>query len=184
MWSDYAVMVHLDMTLTKRQRIMVGLLVLGLGALAVDRLFLGPASTEASESAADTSVRITPDSPNNVAISPPRRTAAARIDDLWRQNETTTEQTRNAFAIPSAWMTELRTEDGSTSAMDASARFAATHQLKAVVIEPTGSKILIDDILLVPGQELDGFVLVAISKDSCRFKHEDKEVVLRLTHNR
>ncbi len=177
-------MVRVDMTLTTRQRIMVGVLVLGLGALAVDRLFLGPISTQASESAANTSVRTTPDSPNNVTISQPQRTAAARIDDLWHQRDTTIEQTRDAFAIPSAWMTELRTEDGSTSAMDASARFAATHQLKAVVIEPTGSQILIDDILLVPGQELDGFVLVAISQDSCRFKREDKEVVLRLVHDR
>jgi hypothetical protein len=172
------------MKLTKRQKIMASVFALALGGLTADRLFLGPDSTQAVVVAEGSAAGLDPEAADGKTPVVAARPIAERIETLWNDKAAVVGPTRDVFAISSPWLMELRAEGDGPTAMEAPERFAATHQLSAIVIEPQRSYILIDDKLLVPGQELDGFMLAAINEDSCRFESADGQVVLTLVDDR
>ncbi|MFQ6036850.1 MAG: hypothetical protein ACE5NM_13505, partial [Sedimentisphaerales bacterium] len=93
------------------------------------------------------------------------------------------DQARDAFSLPAAWLDELRAQNPLGQA-DAAARFAKSHQLKAVLIEGKMREAYVDDHLLRPGQELDGFKLVTVNPSSATFEAGTKQVILKLKSDR
>jgi len=182
------------MRLSRQQKIYLAILALALGALLVNRLFRSRESVTAEASAYsdplpgetipapalvfDKKTR-GPD-PNS---QPPSIKLAKRLQILWPDEGLNLDQARDAFSLPAAWLAEVYAQNPLVEG-DATARFAKSHQLKAVLVDGQTSSALVDDHLLIPGQELDGFKLVAIDEDSATFEAGTKRVILKLKTDR
>jgi len=167
------------MALTKRQKVLVAVFVVGLAALLVDRVWLGPkaasagsstgSGANASSAASSLSSRVTPDKPN----------VTQRLDSLWAEREPNFADVRDPFCLPSSWSGVQKDSPG--AAGDPATGFAATHRLSAVLAEGRVSCALVDDRLLTPGQEIDGFKLVSVGDRFAVFEGRGARVVLKLT---
>jgi len=194
------------MKLSRQQKIYLAILALVLGALLVDRLFLSrqPAPAEAYAEPETVTVEASTYSdplPGETIAKFPRSGVPAMTDlpepnsqspsiKLAKQLEILLpeecldlNQARDAFSLPAAWLDELCAQNLPGQA-DAAARFAKSHQLKAVLIDGQNNSALVDDHLLIPGQELDGFKLVTVDKDSATFEAGTKQAILKLKTDR
>jgi len=186
------------MKLSRQQKIYLAILALVLGALLVDRLFRSrqPAPAEANAEPETVAVEAStysdplpgetipammdlPD-PNS---QPPSIKLAQQLEILLPDECLDLDQARDAFSLPAAWLDELCAPNPLGQA-DAAARFAKSHQLKAVLIDGQNSSALVDDHLLRLGQELDGFKLVAVNESSATFAAGTKRVILKLKTDR
>jgi len=115
----------------------------------------------------------------------PRIKLAQRLEILWPDEYLTPASagTRDAFSLPAAWLSELCAQNPLVEG-DAAAQFAKSHQLNAVLIEEKMRSALVDGHLLIPGQELDGFKLIAIDESSATFATGTKLVILKLKRDR
>ena len=171
------------MGLTKRQKTLCTVFVIGLIALVVDRVFLRPqggprAASADSTKTADASTR--PSDNNADKKEPPRASVAERLNQFWPYTETVVEETRDPFALPVSWLDNRAT--GPAKTPDAAALFAAQHRLTAVVLDARESYVLVNDHFLVPGQSLDGFTLVSADKRSVVFEQGSLRAVLELVN--
>jgi hypothetical protein len=170
------------MNLTKRQKMLLGVFLVGLVALVVDRVLLRPqggaavASAASGESVAELAVP----APNVPALpaQPQGQRAARCLERLWSEKNTDFEHVRNPFSLPASWPT--RPGKAVNSTPDAGALFAARHQLTAVVIDTPESYVLIDGRLLRPGQTVDGFELVSVGDRSAVFERAGTRVTLEI----
>jgi hypothetical protein len=172
------------MTLTKRQKTLLATFFVGLAALVVDRTFLRPQGGAAAASA-------NPFTPSDKQVSPvanipvlePSRGptgVARRLDHLWSDKEGNPAQGRDPFSLVTPWYDNAG--DNGVETPDETALFVRRHQLTAVVIDPRGSYAVVNDRLLIPGQSLDGFKLVAIGNRSAVFEQGTYRAVLELVN--
>jgi len=175
------------MKLSRQQKIYLAILALVLGALLVDRLFRSRQIVAAEASAysdplpGETIPAMTDlPEPNS---QPPSMKLAQQFEILLPDECLDSDQARDAFSLPAAWLDELCAQNLLGQA-DAAARFAKSHQLKAVLIDGKMRSALVDDHLLIPGQELDGFKLVAVNQSSATFAAGRRRVVLKLKSDR
>jgi len=157
------------MRFTKRQKIMLVVFGAGLVGLAIDRVFVrsqgGPAAASAGSSpAAPASPLPAPGRP----AAPQETLAAQCLDLLWSDKEVDFDRVRNPFSLPSSWSNG--TETPVRTSLDPGALFARGHQLY----------VLIDDRLLRPGQDIDGFRLVSVGERSALFERAGTRVTLEL----
>jgi len=167
------------MRFTKRQKIMLVVFGAGLVGLAIDRVFVrsqgGPAAASAGSSpAAPASPLPAPGRP----AAPQETLAAQCLDHLWSDKEVDFERVRDPFSLPSSWSNG--TETPVRTSLDPGALFARGHQLTAVVLDGSQSYVLIDDRLLRPGQDIDGFRLVSVEDRSALFERAGTRVSLEL----
>ena len=170
------------MRLTRRQKIMLGVFGVGLVGLVIDRVLVrsqgGPAaaSADAPYSASASPVPATdlrPESP------PPQETRVTQcLNRLWSDKEVDFEHVRNPFSLPPSW--SQPNAKPARLLPDAGEVFAKRHQLTAVVLDGPRSYVLIDDRLLRPGEEIDGFRLVAVEDRAALFEGNDTRVRLEL----
>jgi hypothetical protein len=177
------------MRLSKQQKVYLAILALVLMALVVDRTFLSRQSVTA-EVSADSGLLPAPvfrqedagtDSPDPNS-QPSSIKLAQRLEALWPDESLGLDEARDAFSLPAPWLAKVHAQVPLPEA-DAVAKFAKNHQLSAVLFDQT-SFAVVDNHLLILGQELDGFKLVAVDEDSATFAAGKKQVVLRLENDR
>ena len=170
------------MRFTRRQKIMLGIFGVGLVGLAVDRVLIrprgGPAAASAGSSAsAPGSTLPAADLPAESA--PPQEAPVTQcLNRLWSDKKVDFERVRNPFSLPSSW-SNLNDEPARTP-LTAGEVFARRHHLTAVVLDGPRSYVLIDDRLLRPGQEIDGFRLVMVENRAALFEGAGLRVRLEL----
>ena len=168
------------MSLSKRQKMLLGVFLVGLVGLVADRTVLrpqgGPQAASAESSAPNAPAR----SASALAdgSSPPRVPLAERLKKLLPDQEDGTVKLRDPFSLPVTWPGS-RAADGE-KAPDAAGAFARKHQLRAVVEQGQEVRAQVDDTFLVPGQTIDGFRLVSVDYRSAVFEGEGKQVTLDL----
>jgi len=181
------------MKLSKQQKVYTAVLVVVLGALVIDRIYLsqGRVPAEASASSNQVSDELVPgvmDIPDSASQSPTVK-LIQQLDMLWSEKNLDLNQARDAFSLPESWLAAVNPNFAKgTRAADydqgAETSFARNHQLKAVVVQDQTRCVMVDDHFLVIGQELDGFKLIEVDKDSATFEAGAKRVVLRLANDR
>jgi len=183
------------MTLTKRQKILIGLCAVLLAALILDWATagsgLGPDTASASaplEAATDMAVPpVTPDETFETEQVASISTLADRLEDLAGQESIDAADVGDAFCPPPAWQPQdepaaVVEDTGEDTGEDATRTFAATHELRAVMLDDsTDARAVVNDRLLRVGQEIDGFELISVSKHSAVLASDDTQVTLRLS---
>jgi hypothetical protein len=170
------------MNLTKRQRMLSAMFLVGLVGLVADRTLLRPQGGPAAASA-----EVLPASPNAAASSagapsvegtPAPTPVPERLNKLLSGQEIQVDELRDPFALPPSW--SGTTAGAGKKAPDAITTFVRKHQLKAVFMQGQETCVQVDDNFLVPGQSVDGFKLVSVNQRIAVFEHEGKEVTLEL----
>jgi hypothetical protein len=170
------------MSLTKRQKMLSAVFLIGVGGLVADRTILRPqgglqAASAGSLSESSSAVPLAGSVPAAEKASGPVP-VAERLNNLSAGKETAPDELRDPFALPRSWsdpgaVSEERTVDTTGASLQ-------RHQLRAVVMQNGKYCALIDDVFLVPGQSLDGFKLVSVNPDSAVFERDGKRAVLDL----
>lgn len=179
------------MKLSKRQISSVAVLAIALIVLFVDRAFLCRGSSPAGASA---SLNAAPAEPIPEAVDPPNSNSesptiklAQRLERLWSEKNLDMSQARDVFSLPASWLADVRpaTPIGrSPTGQDAVTVFRTNHQLRGVLMTDQACCVTVNDHILRLGEDLDGFKLVAIEKDSATFEADGKQVSLRLVFDR
>jgi hypothetical protein len=169
------------MVLEKRQKAFVATFFLGLIGLVMDRVLLrpqGPAETASAAASETYAVPVSTDDP--VALPPQTQdpTVAERLDRLWPDREVTDVNLRDPFSLMPFWQTSP--EGDAPPAPDEATVFARTHPLVAVVMDGRQSYVLVNDRVLSPGDQVDGFTLVSVGVKSALFERRGKQIVLEL----
>jgi hypothetical protein len=167
------------MALTKRHKVLAAVFAIGLAGLIVDRLWLQPGAASA-DPAAGSDAGISSAAPHPSRATSDRPSVAQRLNDLWPGGGPEFSDVRDPFYLPRSWSDAQK--NGAAAAEDRTTGFAAAHQLSAVLSEGRISYALVDDRLLTPGQEVDGFTLVSVGDRFAVFEGQGSRVVLRLAN--
>ena len=178
------------MTLTKRQKILIGFCAVLLVGLVLDWATagagLGPDAASASvASEAEMDMTVPPVIPDETLESEQVAsisTLADRLEDLAGQESIDATNVGDAFCAPPAWLPRggAAVVTGNTDG-DATRTFAATHELRAVMLDDsTNARAVVNDRLLSVGQEIDGFELIFVDKHSAVLASGGMEITLKL----
>jgi hypothetical protein len=169
------------MSLSKRQKTLSAVFLIGLVALVVDRTILRPQGGPRAASADPLPASVgSAGSSSNLSAPPqtPPATVAQRLNKLTGSQEAGSEELRDPFSLPPFWSDTTAGNEGRTA--DAGGGFARRHQFRAMAVRQGQSGALVDDSFLVPGQALDGFTLVSVGSRSALFERDGKQVILHL----
>ncbi len=169
------------MSLSKRQKTLFAVFLIGLIALVADRTVLRPQGGPSAASAESLPAPVPDTRPSGrlpADPTPPPATVAQRLARLNSGPPTTLEALRDPFSLPPSWSDSTAGREEKT--LDATEVFARRHQFRAVVVRDGQSCALVDDSTLIPGQSLDGFTLIAVGPRSALFEGDGKQVVLHL----
>ncbi len=169
------------MSLSKRQKILSAVFLIGLVALAADRTVLRPSGGPRAASADPLPAPVRGAGPSghlSEAQATPPATVAQRLDRLTSGKEAGSDVLRDPFSLPPSWSDSTAGKGEGTT--DTTGGFVRRHQFRAVVVRNGESSALVDDSFLVPGQSLDGFTLVAVGPRSALFERDGQQVVLSL----
>jgi hypothetical protein len=176
------------MALNKRHKVGIGVLALGLIALVVDRTFVLPESAPAGQAGFtdDYTIKTTSKSVATPApvLQPALSKVAQKLEAAWSEKHLSPDRPRNLFALPESWRQESTPRKGDNPRAEATATFLRTHNLEAIVVGAQSTQALVDDRLYRLGQELDGFELIAIDKESVTFERNHEQVKLQLANGR
>lgn len=173
------------MKMTKRQKVLVGLCMLGVAAFAYDRIeptpgLAGPQQAVASPLPADTvvpasTVEAAANSLPDLGIGS-HKVIAQRLATLMSGEFPQTDDIRDAFyasglqppaapaAVAAATVTAPTIQDKPRKAV-----FAESHQLRAVLVGSEGRMAVMDNTCLKIGQKLEEFQLVSVGERSATF---------------
>jgi len=179
------------MTLTKRQKVMVAVLGLGVAALAVDKVLLGEeqAGPPSAQLAAPPGPVATPAPIPSASATTPGHNIVAEISALAAGLDGVRDalaldlsDTPDAFCPSETWLWDLRpSEQIVTSSQEVRViGFSQRHTLKAVVTHGKGGAAYIDDKYVRVGQVIDGFRLVKVSDRMVTLKAGGVQVELKL----
>jgi len=170
------------MNLTKRQKMLSAVFLLGLVGLVADRTILRPQggpSAASAQSVSETPSAVGPsDSVPAADSAAAPATVAERLNRLLSGPTASPDELRNPFSMPPSW-----SGTGATTAEkppDTTDVFLRKHQLKAVVMQGQEACAQIDDSFLVPGQSVDGFKLLSVNERTAVFEREGKQAILEL----
>ncbi len=181
------------MSLSKRQKILSAVFLIGLVALVADRTVLRPAGGPRGLGGRAPTGETEPVGPDPLPASgpgagpsgrlpaaeaTPPATVAQRLDKLTSGKEAGSEALRDPFSLPLSWSDTTVGKGERTP--DATEAFVQRHQFRAMVVRNGESSALVDDSFLIPGQSLDGFTLVAVGPRSALFERDGKQVILNL----
>ena len=162
------------MTVTKSQKIWLGVLGVAVAALAVNQLAGGPAAPPAGVTrpvgadprSASPAVRAGPTAAvTMVGLSGFDAPLAARLDDLRRRLGDGPSIVRDAFAPPAAW--------AGAPSDDRAAAFEHGHVLTVTLQSGGGGQAVVDGDLVAVGQQVDGFRLASVGRRRATFVAAD-----------
>jgi hypothetical protein len=182
------------MSLTKRQKMLSAVFLVGVVGLVADRTILrpqgGPQAASADSGSPTQDVAsgnpsvpalpsaTVPDRAAGAQAVPARPDLAERLNDLLAGKVSDPNEPRDPFSLPAAWSDTVPVSG--ERAPDAVRGFIRSHQLRAIVVQGGQSCAQVDDSFLVPGQSLDGFALVSLDHRCAIFEHNGKRAVLEL----
>ena len=179
------------MVLTKRQKVMVAVVGLGVGALLIDRVLLddgqgGPQQAQAAApSHVQRTVPIAPSVPSGTVLLD--NSLASRLDSVREMLDLDLGATKDAFCPSDVWMAELRPDVAEIKPVQAEVSherkgidFGRSHQLKAVVASGANGGAFIDDKYVRMGQLIDGFRLVKVGYRTAVLEADGVQVELKL----
>jgi hypothetical protein len=170
------------MKVTKQQKILGGVLMLGAVALMMDRFVFPQAADNAAGGGGDTS------SEYSVATSAPAATKPKAIAMAQRSDpqvglaqrlrnashgSTDSATPRDAFAVPASWITQPTVVAGERPAD----QFRRTHRLTGVLASGARAYVTLDGKIVGLGQNVDGFKLTSISHRGAVFEDGNGERV-------
>ncbi len=167
------------MSLSKRQKVLLGVFLVGLVGLVADRTILRPQGgpSAASAHSPTPSAAVPSGSATDDENSQTRVPLAERLNRLGPDGGDDSVKLRDPFSLPVSWSDRAANKE---KIPDAAETFTRKHQLKAVVVQGEEVGVQIDDSFLVPGQGIDGFKLVSVGDRSAIFEREGKQVILEL----
>jgi hypothetical protein len=161
---------------------LIGIFLLGLAALGVDRTLLRPQGGAHAASADWSPPPAAAIEAANSAPVPPGEASAPRLAErlgrLAPEHPADLSQMRDAFALPGSWDAEPAAD--TKAPVSPIARFIRSHRLGAVVMEGPDSCVLVDDRFLRLGQQIDGFTLVTVGERSAVFERDGEQAHLEL----
>ena len=168
--------------MTRKRKIYLTILAVGLIALGIDRVVLLPSRTEArpvtTTPPPDPPVAPVPDIPKanttNVA-APARVTIADRLDALAKAHGYDPTSLPNAFEPSSAW-----SEVEAAPRVSTASRFLQEHTLNAVMAGEGDGYAIINGKSLFIGHVIDGFMLVEVRQRSAVLESQGTRVELAL----
>jgi hypothetical protein len=176
------------MTLTRKRKIYLTILAVGLVALGIDRLVLLPARSEARPAptapasaatpAADVPVAPAPETPpvDSASLAAPARiTIADRLDRLAEARGYDLTGLPNAFAPSSTWF-----DVDAAPRVSTASRFRQEHTLNAVMAGDGDGYAIINGKSLFIGHVIDGFMLVEVRERSAVLESQGTRVELAL----
>lgn len=177
------------MKLSKERRVYAAILGLAMGGLVVERVFFagGPQSAAASVAPVVEATAPTPANPAPIPV-PAGPTLSSRLEEL-RPVSPCPPSPGEAFRIPESWRPvpppdEVRDPQDPQAV---AARFAKSHRLTSVVLGSGGGRsaaFLDGGILVWLGDRiedgLDGFTLVAVTRDTAVFEKNGTAVELQM----
>lgn len=175
------------MQLSKERKIFVGVLLLALGALFVDRVVIGSDVTEpqrasagqasaparTGEPPAAASVANTPQSP------PQGPSIADRLREVTQARGSARGDVRDALAPSKAWADELGLGQSDTTVQQ-EIPFQDRHHLVAAVVIDGDRYVIIDDQTLGLGNTLDGYTLVDVNERTAVLESNGHRVELEI----
>jgi hypothetical protein len=167
------------MAVPQRKKVFFIALALTMTALIVDRLFVLPKSAGAEDTQAMTGadagglMASLPDLPEIPAHS---LSLAGRLESVVPDTPGAEDPGRDAFAVSALWGAAT----GSQVLGGPVGEFIRRHRLTAVAVDGQTAHALIDERMMVPGQQLDGFTLVSIQEDHVVFASGESQFVLSL----
>jgi hypothetical protein len=178
------------MALMTSRRVWLGLLVVAVGALLVDKLYLGSEAPAPAE-AASARRGPTPAPPTAAAPSPqPAEPApppgpgdlplADRLEALAGEQPIDTIDMRDAFALSDVWHSELTVEEAPEIGPTPGERFVSGHRLTSVLLGGKRSLAVVDGRAVRLGQALEGFTLVEVTAETAVFASDEERVELRI----
>jgi len=167
------------MTLTKQQKVFIGIFGFVLVGLICDRTLLMP-SEAGSEGAADLRIKRPPVSAMTVPSLPTTPAASARLRDrldaLLPDDRLDFGAVRDAFTVSDKW-----SGDSSHPAEGSRAiAFREKHRLKAIIHHGQEQAAFVGDAFIRIGQSLDGFRLDRLDENTATFMAENGEGGLRV----
>jgi hypothetical protein len=179
------------MTLTKRQKVLIGFCAVLLTALIVDWATagsgLGPEAATASSPAEVgpemAPLPIPPVETEDIEPAAGISTLADRLEDLAGEESIDAADVGDAFCPPPAWLPRsgAAVVSGNTDG-DATRTFAATHELRGVMLDDsTDARAVINDRFLSIGQTIDGYELISVDKHSAVLASDDTQITLKLS---
>ena len=179
--------VVLRMTLTKQQKVFIGIFVCVLVGLVCDRTLLLPEGVGA-ETVQDNRIERPPISAMTMPSLPTTPAASAqfkeRLDALLPDDDPVMTAARDAFTLSAAW------SGGRKQNVEGSevSKFRKKHRLKALILHGRGQAAFVDEEFVRIGQVLDGFQLVELDENSATFVAEGKfgggRVILEINRTR
>jgi hypothetical protein len=171
------------MKMTKRQKVLAGLCVLGVAAFAYDRIqpapgLAGPEQAAASPLPAETGASAATVAGNlsaDLGIQS-HKVIAQRLEAIMNGDFPRTDDIRDAFYAsglqPPAVPVAAATPTVAAPAIQDKSRkdiFADSHQLRAVLVGSEGRMAVMDNTCLRIGQKLEEFQLVSVGERSATF---------------
>lgn len=174
------------MNLTKRNKIVAGVLVLAAGAFVVDWMTSGGGATEvqaASMVNESEPVVAAPRTESRTAKSmilpaaTSQKSLAARLQEAAEANDLTDKEIPDAFRLPAAWSPPKQ-----SAVVSGVTEFNAKYKLNAVMKgrSGTGGLAIINGKMYRAGDMVEGFQLLAVKEQSALLRSSTGEVELRL----
>jgi hypothetical protein len=110
-----------------------------------------------------------------------------RLETLWLEQDLDIDRARDVFTLPESWLHDVLPKKPDTATplkKDAVTVFITNHKLQAVVISDQTCCVTVNDQVFELNDELDGFKLVAIEKNSATFESGSRRVILKLENDR
>ncbi|KPK79719.1 MAG: hypothetical protein AMJ81_12905 [Phycisphaerae bacterium SM23_33] len=177
------------MTVSKTEKVYLGVLAMALGALVIDRTFLGSSQVTPSQAAAQQAAP-SPQPPQAAPVPPPgpdepaapeSPALAARLREAAGAEKPDYANVRDVFALSQGWLAELEspaTQPGTSAAKSVPAR--PVHKLMAVMVGGESSYAIIDGKCLLVGQEMDGLKLISVEQNSAVVEADGVRIQLPL----
>lgn len=173
------------MTVTTSRKVYLSVLGIALCALVADRCLSKSATPTAAQASAPPAWAAS--APSVTAAERPGiaptalsvDTLAARLQAL--QAATGQQPIRDAFAPSPAWLATPRSGPSVTS--QRILNFRGSHKLSAIIQTAGAGEALIDNSLMVVGQFLDGFKLIAVNQRGAVFSDGQSSFYLHLDHS-
>ena len=172
------------MKVTKQQKVLGGVLVLGMVALAMDRFVFSTATPDPSTSdVAKSEYAVAPGAASPGAKPQPSAGPAQGSQISLAQRLRTAGQglsdnsTRDAFALPASWVVQ-----GPAAPTERLAeKFRQAHRLNGVLASGEHTYAMVDSTIVVLGQSLDGFKLTNISHRTAVFERDGERATLNMS---
>lgn len=177
------------MAISKRQKVYLSILAVALGALVLDRVFLGSGGATPGRAAVRQGARrpgsrqaapASPPSAPGEPAAPEGQRIAARLRAAAQAEKPDYSNVRDVFAVPPAWMAELEPPAPDGSSADEGVPDRPAHKLMAVMVGERGGHAIIDGRCLLVGQERDGLKLISVAEDAAVVEENGVRIQLQL----